>query len=411
MITITITISTSYSLNQSNTVTISYNYIHGHTHTMRREDLINQKIAEEDDTTISTLFLPGSTPPIHTHLITPPFDTLLHLQCTHTNTFAHHRQMIECVRALSGRYVRVKRRVIGNIRHCTETTECARYLLVLFNENVCRAVVGNLMLLFYTRMGSVELMSNLVAVIDETGMLEDDRHRHRNRNDEMNGNDNSNRNGNRNSISNRNDISNSRNNNGNINISSRNISSRSGKTGDETVLWTYKDRLIFRSFKAVVLFKTGRFAECERVSRELLQHRAIRTTSFHNELLTIFSVSSFLNDRHVHCNDTEMHRMMVDTCKCRLSAIARHRDPLIAIHFHALAVRNLVRFCYVHYAHNHRLEMRWLRSAFAVNGVRDDAWLFMTMHVIVKGYVKGYISVNRDVVVFSRTEPFPGLTT
>lgn len=343
---------------------------------MANEDLINQKIREQDDHTLSTLFTPNHL--IHLidpSVLIPPFDTLLFLQKQDTHTFAHHKEQIECARTLGDNYVFVKRRVIGNIRFCRENVECVKYLLVLFNKNVCQAVVGNLILLFYMRMRSFKMMSNLVAVIDERGILR--------RSDDG---------------------------------TARTSTKRGARSGtdpvqvpyDVSTMVTFKDTLIFSAFKATVLFKTYKFSESEKYLKMLLNYRSIqRNKSVYSQLKCMLCVTLFVKDRNVCCDDHEINTLMCMVRKCRLRDIARSNDRIVGTYFYFLTVRNLIRFCYREYGSHHKLEMGWLRSAFVLNGVAEDECIFLIMQTICKGYVKGYVSVSRDVVVFSKVDPFP----
>lgn len=348
---------------------------------MANEHLINQKIKEKDDYTLSTLFKPNFLiQKINHSTILPPFDKLIFLQKEGLNTLSHHKKLIEGAISLGSSYAFVKRRVISNIRFCNENTECAKYLLILFNRSICRPVVGNLILLFYMRMRSYKLMNNLVAVIDEQGILRDEVFEPGNDNDRK---------------KNREDSTDTK-------LKQRN---------EEDKIFR-KDKMIFYVFKAIVAFKNEKFTEAESLFRVLVQHKSLqKRKNVIKELKDLFGVTLFMNDKNGVCVNQEINSLMSLVKKCKLKEISESNDRIVGVNFFLLTVRNLILFCYEQFSKDHKLELKWLKSAFVLNGVDEDEWIFFVLKAVSNGRIKGNISVNRELMIFSKTDPFPGVKT
>lgn len=505
---------------------------------MRTEDLINQKIIERDDFTLSTLFKPNIfLSKIDSSILMPPFNRLIQKEKKENKTAIDYKEMIEIIKEIDINFYFVKRRVIMNCRHCSETIEMVKYLSNLFNEDFFRPVVGNLLLFFYLKVENFQLFSNLIAVIDELNIFEkenqiksptdnanqDDRElNERNRvmrttnfnNDTLydkvkkkeeitcstseiqlsntflnNKIDQITKNSNKKSFfkdrtkdfhniglkfqSKKNKFNDDlkhkfkykhnliEKSKWNTNFSGKNLdqleqdhffipfkskSIHSTFTSDDedsirskklskrnkkdkfnrkkyhksennyincynsNIKVFQKDKIIFMTFKAYSYFYNKNYKKAEFFLEKLLKFKILRERKIIcNEIIELYSVTTFINDKNNFCYSPILRNLMCLVQKCKLNELQHFTDSVVGFDFFMKAVRNLVKFCYEQFSFDHKLELKWIKAGFVLNGFCDDDWIFYLFKIITNGLIKGYVSMNKEVLVFSKTDPFPGI--
>lgn len=426
---------------------------------MVTEDLINQKIIEKDDLVLSTLF--KNIHPIQkidSSKLINPFNILLSLQKVENKNLNHYKLMIKESQSLEKKYFFVKRRILSNIRYSNENIEIIEYLSDLFNQDYCRPIIANLMLLMYFRIKNFKSMINLVDVISELdifGLKDQDTKKFESHDEEKNKfklhDQEKNKLHDQDKIKfklhdqdqdqyqekikkwkkkdkkifnddEKNNISSSWDRKKFTKKSKRNFPGKKNYHKEidyhkeseffydlNTKIFP-KDKLIFLFFKGISEFKNKNYKESEIIFKKILKFNLIKNKiNFLNKILEIYSIITFLNDTFYFSKNNNLKFIMSNINKCNLKIINNFNDQIFGIDFFLKCIRNLIFFCYQHFSVDHKLNLNFIKAAFFINDIKSDNYIFYVFQIVNKGFIKGYVSLNKEVLVFSKIDPFPGL--
>lgn len=425
---------------------------------MITENQINTKIHEKDDLTISTLFKRNA--PDLTHLnfqmISEPFNYLLNPQIESLKKLTFLNQ-------LSNHFFYTKRRIIYKAYYTNPNSqhllELAKHLLTLFNDDICRPVTSNLILLIYMKTRKFKAMSNLIDVVEEMriyqsninqdiesvkeDIVEEKEIIHKNTYKTNPNNFNKSNKYKKPNKSNSNKYNSDNHNEFNPDKKKNKKNTRPFFTRDnykptnsQTELKNskvlQKDRIIFLFFQSLNNFLNSQYGICQEKLKILFQFETIRKIDkIKNEIELLMKMCHFLtakpNSSNLNTNNINISSysdfdsnkdinkdlnkhinvLLKNAAHFNLKILLPHTDSLIGLSLFHIAVRNLLNFCHEHFATDSKLNLSIVKALFYIKEVKGDEWFFYTLKCVEKGLVKGYLSVNREVMVFSRVDPFP----
>lgn len=179
-----------------------------------------------------------------------------------------------------------------------------------------------------------------------------------------------------------------------------------------------RDLCVFHYYKGLVQGYKDRFKDSHLSLKKAFGHRRCRAV-----VAPVYFLSALLNNRFPRkrylmefgCGymaelvDTTRHgiytRMEDVVDRMSSESVDRYIRSAVMIHCPLVCFGNLVRRIYNICGHDNKLDIRHITDMLVHISFEEVVCLLNSL--ANSGRLKGYISVNRGVVVFSRTDPFP----
>ncbi|KAF7684006.1 PCI domain-containing protein 2 like protein [Astathelohania contejeani] len=72
-----------------------------------------------------------------------------------------------------------------------------------------------------------------------------------------------------------------------------------------------------------------------------------------------------------------------------------------------IRMRNRIRIIYYLLNEDSKVRGIYLRNGIKDESISNDEWIWKLLNLIELGYIRGYLSLTKDIVVFSKIDPFP----
>ncbi|KRH93750.1 hypothetical protein M153_5940003404 [Pseudoloma neurophilia] len=203
--------------------------------------------------------------------------------------------------------------------------------------------------------------------------------------------------------------------------------------------FTTKDQLIFSYFLCIHHFLHFNYKECHKISSILMDRVPEKMKILKNEIVIMGTLAQALCNRKMTTNnlrreiktDDFLKPLLKNAYRFNISHFLPFLDGHIGLSFFHLSIVESLKFLVHNFASDNLqvalgeisqqqnqqndpenkksqlLALSKIKALFFIKGIKGDEWFFYLTKILEKGLVRGYISINKGVLVCSAVEIFP----